>query len=58
MWELVISTRVLRDPASAPLHMPWARASSERVRALDLLPLFALVPPRGYLPDIVTPPPE
>ena len=58
MWELVISTRVLRDPASAPLHMPWARAVRERVRGLDLLPLFALVPPRSYLPDFVTPPPE
>ena len=44
MWELVISTRALRDPASAPLHMPWARATRERVRGLDLLPLFALVP--------------
>ena len=58
MWELVISTRALRDPASAPLHMPWARTTRERVRGLDLLPLFALVPARGYLPDFVTPPPE
>lgn len=38
--------------------MPWARATRERVRGLDLLPLFALVPARGYLPDFVTPPPE
>jgi DNA-binding transcriptional ArsR family regulator len=58
MWELVISTRALQDPAAAALHMPWARTTRERVRGMDLLPLFALVPARGYLPDFITPPPE
>jgi DNA-binding transcriptional ArsR family regulator len=58
MWELVLSTRALRDPSAAPLHMPWARQTRERVRGMDLLPLFALVPPGGYLPDFITPPPE
>jgi DNA-binding transcriptional ArsR family regulator len=58
MWELVLSTRALRDPSTAPLHIPWARMTRERVRGMDLLPLFALVPPRGYLPDFITPPPE
>ena len=57
MWELVISTRVLRDPSSASLHLAWARSTRERVRGLDLLALFALVPAQGYLPDFLTPPP-
>jgi DNA-binding transcriptional ArsR family regulator len=58
MWELVMSTQVLRDPAGSPLHLEWARATRPRVRGLDLLALFALIGLRGYLPDFVTPPPD
>lgn len=57
MWELVISTRVLRDPAAAVMHLPWARAVGERVRGLDLQALHGLVPISAYLPDFLTPPP-
>jgi DNA-binding transcriptional ArsR family regulator len=58
MWELVISLRALRDPAGAPMHLPWVREVRERVRGLDLLPLLGLVPLSGYIPDFLTPPPD
>ena len=58
MWELVISLRALRDPAAATMHLPWVRATRERVRGLDLLPLLGLVPMVGYIPDFLTPPPD
>ncbi len=57
MWELVISTRVLRDPAWAVMHLPWVRVVRERVRGLDLQTLQDLVPMTGYIPDFLTPPP-
>jgi DNA-binding transcriptional ArsR family regulator len=58
MWELVISLRGLRDPARAPMHLPWVREVRERVRGLDLLPLMGLVSLSGYIPDFLTPPPN
>ena len=58
MWELVISLRALRDPSEAAMHLPWVRSVRERVRGLDLLPLLGLVPPDGYIPDFLTPPPN
>ena len=58
MWDLVISLRALRDPATAAMHVPWVREVRERVRDLDLLPLLGLVPLKGYIPDFLTPPPD
>jgi DNA-binding transcriptional ArsR family regulator len=58
MWELVISLRTLRDPGAAAMHLPWAREVRERVRGLDLLAPLGLVPPSGYIPDFLTPPPD
>jgi DNA-binding transcriptional ArsR family regulator len=58
MWELVISLRALRDPSEAAMHLPWVRSVRERLRGLDLLPLLGLVPPQGYIPDFLTPPPN
>jgi DNA-binding transcriptional ArsR family regulator len=58
MWELVISLRALRDPSEATMHLPWVRSVGERVRGLELLPLLGLVPPNGYIPDFLTPPPK
>ena len=58
MWDLVISLRTLRDPATAAMHVPWVREVRERVRGLDLLPLLGLVPLSGYIPDCLTPPPD
>jgi hypothetical protein len=57
MWELVRSLVALRDPSTAALHIPWLRSLSGRLGGLPLEPAVALIPPRGYAPDFLTPPP-
>jgi hypothetical protein len=56
-FELVRSLQALRDPSTAALHLPWLRGLSGRLGGLDLEPVVALVPPSGYSPDFLTPPP-
>ena len=58
MWELAHSLQAMRDPSRAAIHLPWLRSLSGRIGDLDLKPIVALVPPRGYTPDFLTPPPE
>jgi hypothetical protein len=58
LGELAHSVRVLADPSRHALHVPWVRAVRPRLRGLDLEPLRALIPPIGYMPDFLTPPPE
>jgi len=57
LWELVRSLVALRDPSTAALHVPWLRTLSGRLGGIALEPAVALIPPRGYAPDFVTPPP-
>ena len=57
MWELVRSLVVLRDPSYAALHVPWLRSLSGRLDGEALVGAIALLPPRGYTPDFLTPPP-
>lgn len=58
LWEMVRSLRVLADPSGHALHLPWVHAVRPRLRGLDLAPLREVVPPTGYIPDFLTPPPE
>ncbi|GAA0983630.1 DUF5937 family protein [Acrocarpospora macrocephala] len=58
LWELVSSLRVLRTPARHSIHLPWLRIVRPRLRSFDLTDLLALVPPDGYFPDFLTPPPD
>ncbi|NKZ07649.1 ArsR/SmtB family transcription factor [Actinomadura latina] len=58
LWEMVLSLRVLGDPSGHALHLPWVHAVRPRLRGLDLGPLLEVVPPTGYAPDFLTPPPE
>lgn len=58
MFEAVHSLIVLRDPAHAALHVPWLRSLSGRLAGLPLQDAVALLPPRGYTPDFLTPPPS
>ncbi|MFD0745099.1 DUF5937 family protein [Phytohabitans flavus] len=60
MWELVASLRTLSDPARQAIHRPWVTAVRPRLATFgaDLAEVFALVPPDGYMPDFLTPPPE
>jgi DNA-binding transcriptional ArsR family regulator len=39
-------------------HGPWLRAVEGRTKRLDLEPLLALQPLRGFVPDFLTPPPR
>lgn len=57
MWELVRSLVALRDPSTAALHLPWLRSISGSLGAIALEPAVALIPPRGYAPDFITPAP-
>jgi DNA-binding transcriptional ArsR family regulator len=58
MLELVHSLIALRDPAHAALHVPWLRSLSGRLDGLPLEHAVALLPPRGYTADFLTPPPS
>src|SRR5687768_15449873 len=58
MFELARSLQALREPSQAALHLPWLRSLSGALDGLDLRPVIALVPTRGYTPDFLTPPPD
>jgi DNA-binding transcriptional ArsR family regulator len=58
MLELVQSLVALRNPAHAALHVPWLRSLSGRLDGLPLERAVVLLPPRGYNPDFLTPPPS
>jgi DNA-binding transcriptional ArsR family regulator len=58
VWETVAAVRTFVDPRSGAYHEPWHRLVGERVAELDLAPLLALHPLRGYIPDFLTPPPQ
>src|SRR3954452_13521444 len=58
MWEAVASLRLLLQPERAALHLPWVSELRDgRLRDLDLRAAAAMLPPRGYIPDFLTPPP-
>src|SRR3954469_12204401 len=58
MWEVVASLRCLRDPAGAGVHLPWVAGLRDgRLAGIDLAPALSLTPPRGYVPDFISPPP-
>src|SRR3954464_4714857 len=58
MWEVVASLRRLRDPAGAGIHLPWISSlRGGRLQGIDLSVALRLAPPRGYVPDFLSPPP-
>ena len=58
LFEIAASLDVLRDPARHAMHARWVATARERLAGLDLALLEAVVPPAGYRPDFVHPPPE
>ncbi|MDQ5831515.1 MAG: DUF5937 family protein, partial [Actinomycetota bacterium] len=58
MWELVSGVGLLRDPSLASLHLPWVEDVRAAAREVDSTALLALIVPRGYMPDFLTPPPS
>ncbi len=57
LWEAMAAVRVLVDPPSRSYHLPWLEAVRPMLDDLDLAPLTALQPRRGYNPDFPMPAP-
>jgi Family of unknown function (DUF5937)/Crp-like helix-turn-helix domain len=58
MWELVSGIGLLRDPSLASIHLPWVEEVRAAAHEVDTTTLLTLIPPRGYMPDFLTPPPS
>jgi DNA-binding transcriptional ArsR family regulator len=58
LWETQAAVRTFGDPDTRPPHESWHALVRERATRLDLSPLLALQPLRGYVPDFLTPPPR
>lgn len=60
MMEVVTSFRLLAARSAHPVHRAWLDQVRPRVAAagLDSGWLAELIPPAGYLPDFLTPPPQ
>jgi hypothetical protein len=56
--EVAFSLWVWRTPDRQPFHLPWRTGNEPRWRALDTEMLNALVSPRKWLPDFLTPRPD
>ncbi|WP_020140658.1 ArsR/SmtB family transcription factor [Streptomyces sp. 351MFTsu5.1] len=54
MWETVLSLHWLQRGSAGPAGAAWRHAMARRLSP-DLGLLRALVPPRGYIPDFLTP---
>jgi hypothetical protein len=57
MFEMMLSVRALRDPAAAPLHLPWVEDARRLTADLELEPLLLLLRRGAYMPDFLNPPP-
>lgn len=57
LWETISAVRVIIYPAAHALHLPWLRALAGQGKRPDLGILRHLLPPVGYAPDFLCPPP-
>lgn len=58
VWETQAAVRTFADARARAQHEPWHRLARERALRLDLAPLLAVQPIRGYVPDFLAPPPQ
>ena len=58
LWETQAAVRSFADERARSRHQPWHRLVQERAARLDLAPLVAVQPLRGFTPDFLTPPPR
>jgi DNA-binding transcriptional ArsR family regulator len=58
VWETLAAVRTFIDDRARGYHEPWHQLVEHRTAQLDLAPLFAVNPLRGYVPDFLTPPPR
>ncbi len=57
LFETAGAVRTFVDERTRPYHQNWHRLTGERVSRLDLDPLIAVQPLRGFVPDFLSPPP-
>jgi DNA-binding transcriptional ArsR family regulator len=58
VWETQAAVQTLADGRGRSYHEPWLLAAQAKAAGLDLTPLLAALPRRGYVPDFLTPPPR
>jgi DNA-binding transcriptional ArsR family regulator len=58
LWETTSAIRTLAQPWRHGWHLPWLRQVQPRLPGLELAPLLAVQPHRGYTPDFLAPPPQ
>lgn len=58
LWETMHAVRSFYDPRARPYHQDWHRLVADRAARIDLEPLAAVQPLRGWVPDFLTPPPR
>lgn len=57
LWETQEAVRTLARPDRHGYHPRWLRRIQQAARALDLSPIWLLMPRRGHSPDWLGPPP-
>ena len=57
LWEVAEAVRCLIDPRQMAYHLPWLDTVRPTLADLDLGPLVAVQPLRGYTPDFLSPMP-
>ncbi len=57
-WETMHAIRVIAEPGRHQYHLPWLEAVRRQAERLDLGPLLALSPRRGWTPDFLSPVPD
>lgn len=57
LWETQAAVQAFADERGHSYHEPWLLLVQARAVRLDLTPLLAVLPRRGYVPDFLTPPP-
>jgi DNA-binding transcriptional ArsR family regulator len=58
LWETMHAVRTFYDPRTRPYHQGWHKIVADRATRIDLEPLAAVQPLRGWVPDFLTPPPR
>ena len=57
-WETQAAVRTFADARARSQHEPWHRLVRDRAARLDLMPLLAVQPLHGFVPDFLVPPPR
>src|SRR5690348_16067459 len=58
VWETQAALQTLTDERGSTYHQPWLSLVQATAARLDLPPLLAALPRRGYVPDFLVPPPR